>query len=341
MKHVINVILIILFLSIGVACAQTGSVNYQHLSVRGYTVDVVYIDLTDPNIRITPVVSRNFPDSPEKFETMVKREQPLAAINGNFFCKNTYKPVGDIVINGELVNFGGLGTAMAIDRNNKVEFIKVDRYHHMNWAPYKAVISCGPQLLEDGKVVVDARAEGFQDPSLFGARNRSAVGVTWDNKLALVTIPSGIYFSDLAYVMKDLGCTDAMNLDGGGSMGMYYKGQVVSTPRTDLPDILVVKENDMASDLLISLADMMSMKEKKIEVFSSVSMTVKEDRVEIKGVKDNKVYLFMKFDKPGEIEVPPIGGSFETKDNSVSFKMPLEKIQGLLNQILPSEKAGS
>ena len=35
---------------------------------------------------------------------------------------------------------------------------------------------------------------------------------------------------ELANLMKELGCVNAMNLDGGGSTVMYIKGQVVNKP---------------------------------------------------------------------------------------------------------------
>ena len=33
--------------------------------------------------------------------------------------------------------------------------------------------------------------------------------------------------------MSDLGCTEAYNLDGGGSTTMYFNGQVVNQPTTN------------------------------------------------------------------------------------------------------------
>ena len=46
--------------------------------------------------------------------------------------------------------------------------------------------------------------------------------------------------------MKDLGCTNAINLDGGGSTVMYVNGQIVNRPQQTggiaLSNVLVVSK---------------------------------------------------------------------------------------------------
>jgi len=323
------------FLGICLSCsvyAQSSSVSYQRYTIRGVPADVISIDLKDPHIIVAPVVSERFPHAPEDFESMVSRVEPTAAINGNFFCKRTYKPVGDIVIDGKLIYFGGLGTAMGITEDNRVEFIKVERYRHMNWSRYKTVISCGPQLIENGKIVLDPKGEGFKDPNLFSRRNRSAVGVTWDRKLLFVTVNSGIYFEDLALIMKDLGCKDAMNLDGGGSSGLYYKGEMLMRPNTELPDILVVHEKEFAPNVLITLREKMAKDEKRVEILSSLAMIINKDQFLVKGLKDGKVYIIMKFDNPHLIEAPQLDAKIDAETNKVTIKIPFEKLKDIFKQ---------
>ena len=40
----------------------------------------------------------------------------------------------------------------------------------------------------------------------------------------------GLTLVELANLMKELGCVNAMNLDGGGSTVMYVKGKIVNKP---------------------------------------------------------------------------------------------------------------
>ena len=44
---------------------------------------------------------------------------------------------------------------------------------------------------------------------------------------------AGLTLYQLAGVMKDLGCTEAYNLDGGGSTTMVFNGNVINKPTTN------------------------------------------------------------------------------------------------------------
>ena len=99
---------------------------------------------------------------------------------------------------------------------------------------YENVISGGPYLVKNGSVFVDVNEQKL---TAIGGRNpRTAIGYTEDNRLIMVTIDGreemsvGITLTDLALLMKSLGCVNAMNLDGGGSTVMYVNGKVVNSP---------------------------------------------------------------------------------------------------------------
>lgn len=104
------------------------------------------------------------------------------------------------------------------------------------------LISAGPFLVKNGHIVVDAEAEGFKEAKITTNRaQRSALGVTKDQKLLLVTA-SSIDVKDLAMAMKELGCIYAMNLDGGASSGLFANGKMITTPGRALNTVLVVKK---------------------------------------------------------------------------------------------------
>ena len=83
----------------------------------------------------------------------------------------------------------------------------------------------------------------LHDPHFLGRSNRSAAGLTPANKLLLVSVPKSISLADLAGVMRGLGCSQAMNLDGGASMAMYYRGRTVLPAGRRLTNILAVYED--------------------------------------------------------------------------------------------------
>ena len=98
------------------------------------------------------------------------------------------------------------------------------------------VIGGGPTLVRDGRVVVTEDTEGFKPDVVAGRAPRTAVGFK-GRRLMLVTVDGrepaisvGMSAAELAKLMRELGCTDAMNLDGGGSTTAWVRGAVVNQP---------------------------------------------------------------------------------------------------------------
>ena len=113
--------------------------------------------------------------------------------------------------------------------------VQLDISTNPEWKNVKHIISGGPYLVKDGEVFVDMTAEKL---TAIGGRNpRSAIGYTKDNNLILVAVDGregssvGMTLMELANFMKSTGCTNAINLDGGGSTVMYVNGTVVNNPQ--------------------------------------------------------------------------------------------------------------
>ena len=110
-----------------------------------------------------------------------------------------------------------------------------------SWVPYNAV-TCGPVLLKDGKCPISAEktAKGYWKTNyelwaddIFGVGqhpDRTAVGCKADGSIVLLICDGRIAESDgattlqMAKILRGLGCIGALNLDGGGSTGMWARG---------------------------------------------------------------------------------------------------------------------
>jgi exopolysaccharide biosynthesis protein len=107
------------------------------------------------------------------------------------------------------------------------------------------VINGGPSLLRNGKIKITAFKEGFhwqENPEFyyrFGVRRnpRTLAGITATRKLLLVTVDGrqpawsvGASFEESARIMRSLGATDAVNLDGGGSTTITINQQLINRP---------------------------------------------------------------------------------------------------------------
>lgn len=104
-----------------------------------------------------------------------------------------------------------------------------------DWAKVENAVGGGPFLLKNGVISVDGEDEGFNEAFL--ARNpRTAIGKTPGGDVWIVTVDGrqagsvGATLEELAKLMLRLGCTDAMNLDGGGSTALNLRGMTVGRP---------------------------------------------------------------------------------------------------------------
>jgi hypothetical protein len=116
------------------------------------------------------------------------------------------------------------------------------------WTPRWAV-SAGPVLVFDGKIPFDLTTtpggSGYYmtnweviPSDIFGAGvtpDRTAVGYLADGRVVLFVCDGrisggsqGASVTELAAIMKGLGCVGALNLDGGGSTGMVVGGEYLN-----------------------------------------------------------------------------------------------------------------
>lgn len=107
------------------------------------------------------------------------------------------------------------------------------------WEHTREALGCGPRLVTDGRITVDAAGEGFRDPKVLAlSTERSLAGITKSGDLLLVTTSGTI--PEMAHLMLKLGAWQAMNLDGGASSGLWVRGSYLRRPGRDLTDALLI-----------------------------------------------------------------------------------------------------
>ena len=216
------------------------SIRFWQTGAAGVPVKVISVDLNDPNVKVSAVMAARGNGTSEPFRQMISRANPNVAVTGTFFSLDDLQPVGDIVVDGNLVHFGGMGTALCITPANRATMVTCQWGRHHDWSPFDFVVACGPRLLRSGRVVLDARAERFHDRHMLAPNSRIAVGITRGNTLFFVMTHEPISLGELARAMQSLGAADAMNLDAGTSTGFYYNGATLARPGRKLTNMIVV-----------------------------------------------------------------------------------------------------
>lgn len=104
-------------------------------------------------------------------------------------------------------------------------------------------IGAGPMVLNNDQKITDIQSyknEGFTESKILeNSGARSAIGIKSNGNVVIVTTAAKV--SELAGIMLSLGCSDAMNLDGGASSGLYANGKLITTPGRNLSNILYFK----------------------------------------------------------------------------------------------------
>lgn len=214
--------------------------RYYHFEqFNGFRQSISYIEV-DLN---SPGVSVEFPylaDSRQRSSSMIGSQYPdsVAGMNGTYFATSgsgghvTYLRIDgtEIPPGGGLFAPFGYEAALALDGEGNPTIIGIPDGGWSNNATHPNIMACGPLLIREGMVLSDHLASlGSHSTS---RHPRSAVGLTSDNKMILITVDgrtgmaTGMSCEELAQVMKDLGCIFAMNMDGGGSTTLWGAGEM-------------------------------------------------------------------------------------------------------------------
>lgn len=121
-----------------------------------------------------------------------------------------------------------------------------------NWKVQTAV-GGGPVLLQNGQIKITNEVERvFTGKAINDKHPRTAMGYTADNKLIILVIEGrnekahGATLTQEAQILKELGCVEALNLDGGGSSCLLVNGKETITPsdkegQRAIPAVFIIK----------------------------------------------------------------------------------------------------
>jgi len=228
-----------------------------------FLIDLVTIDLSQNNIGVVTATAsksdcyNNCPARP--LQDFVLAANGFVGIHGAYFCPPDYASCQSKinyyffpfyeVSNGFLVNAGQVkwlqGSILVFDQNNNHyffvdgrDFKSVTAFELKYNAKIQALASNSPALIAAGQNIVATQKMDDKQRSVKGYRG----GIGIRGKVVYLVIARGATVPDMASIMEALGVQTALNLDGGGSSALYWKGQYKVGPGRLLPTAIIFKE---------------------------------------------------------------------------------------------------
>ncbi|MCC5646663.1 phosphodiester glycosidase family protein [Nostoc sp. CHAB 5824] len=101
-----------------------------------------------------------------------------------------------------------------------------------DFSRYPHIIGAGPLLVQNRQIVLDAKGEKFSNAFIAEKAIRSGICTTATGTLMITAVHNraggyGPNLAEHAQLMQQMGCVDALNLDGGSSTSLYLGGQLL------------------------------------------------------------------------------------------------------------------
>lgn len=211
-------------------------IDYRRLASGGHGYHVVTADVRSPRLSLATSHSKHL----QSVWRLLSNRGAVAAVTGTFFAPRSQTPVADVVVDGTVVAKGARGSVIAADWYGNVHIFDSGYAQAVDWFEYRYALRGAVRLVRDGRVAPDPKAQHFRDSRIWGRAPRVAAGTTRTGKLVLVATSQNVTLSELGRAMVAAGAVNAVNLDGGGSTAMYYKGRLVVAPKRKLSNLLLI-----------------------------------------------------------------------------------------------------
>ena len=222
-------------------------------SVKGGTYQGYMMVVLDPS-RVTVGTCRDRFNGSKglQLKDIAKRYDAVAAINGGGFeddggVGNGGTPIGLVISDGEVKHTGRhseYNTTVGFNQDNVLMIGKPSESDAKKLG-IRDAITFGPALIVNGE---PASVKGASS----GLNPRTAIGQRSDGAVLMLVIDGrqasslGATYSDMIGILLDYGAVNAINMDGGSSSLMYYKGEYLNngvslTGSRNMPTAFIVR----------------------------------------------------------------------------------------------------
>jgi exopolysaccharide biosynthesis protein len=222
-------------LSIQIREYKTGSGNDQ---VTYFVADVILADATQLE---SAFADNQFGRNIIAYTSQIAEENSaIFAINGDYYG---FRSDGIVIRNGIIYRDEPARTGLAFYRDGTMKVYDETQTSAQELLDEGVwnTLSFGPALIKDSVIASDlAYVEvdtNFGNHPIQGNQPRTGVGIIDSNHFVFVVVDGrspgysrGVSLTEFAGIFQALGCSDAYNIDGGGSSTMVFMGRVVNNP---------------------------------------------------------------------------------------------------------------
>ncbi len=172
--------------------------------------------------------------------TIAAQNDALFAINGDYYG---FRSDGIVIRNGVIFRDipARAGLAFTSDGSMQVYDETTTSAQALLDAGVWNTLSFGPALIDDGVITANLGTVNVDtnlgNHPIQGNQPRTGIGMISANHFIFVVVDGrskgysrGLNLTEFAQLFADMGCSEAYNLDGGGSSTMYFQGDVVNNP---------------------------------------------------------------------------------------------------------------
>jgi hypothetical protein len=210
---------------------------------RETTVYLVRHPLATTSVRVV-----HFPE-PRRLDHWCAAQGHSEAIVGGFFVRDPWRPLGEVRIDGEVVEHEPVTPPWAL-RRGCVHIdggVRIASRERVGDDPRGDLVQAGPLLVSGGRSLIDgedregfsASASQFDSDITIGRYPRCALGINETELLAVCCdgrrsgVDGGLELAELARLLISFGAEEAINLDGGGSATLVHRKHLLNRPYSD------------------------------------------------------------------------------------------------------------
>lgn len=208
--------------------AYLNPTTYAGNVTRGVNTPIAAVNKPSPNyaniVAYTTEYRRNSPGANDKYYDLTE-----VVVENNVVREVRFgQPSVAIPENGFVMVAGGANSYVLQNSFAPGDSVALNTDINLNYPSTKTSLGGGTMILKNGELTPLTQ-------SVKGKSQRTALGLTYDNKLLVITIDGrkapfiGMEERDVAAYLRSMGCKDGMLLDGGGSTQMIVEGETKNT----------------------------------------------------------------------------------------------------------------